>query len=63
MQHFGKIIPNIIQTYSAAEAVDEAQKLAEAGEVVLLSPSCASFDLFEDYEERGNRFIDAVNEL
>lgn len=63
MQHFGKIIPNIIQTYSAAEAVDEAQKLADAGEVVLLSPSCASFDLFEDYEERGNRFIDAVNEL
>ncbi len=63
MQHFGKIIPTIIQTYSAAEAVEEAQKIADAGEVVLLSPSCASFDLFEDYEERGNRFIDAVNEL
>ena len=61
--HFGKTIPTIIQTYSAAEAVEEAQKLANAGEVVLLSPSCASFDLFEDYEERGNRFIDAVNEL
>jgi UDP-N-acetylmuramoylalanine--D-glutamate ligase len=63
MQHFGKTIPTIIQTYSAAEAVEEAQKLADAGEVVLLSPSCASFDLFEDYEERGNRFIEAVNEL
>jgi len=63
MQHFGKKVPTIIQTYSAAEAVEEAQKLANAGEVVLLSPACASFDLFEDYEERGNRFIDAVNEL
>jgi len=63
MQHFGKFVPNIIQTYSASEAVEEAQKIAEVGEVVLLSPACASFDLFEDYEERGNRFIDAVNEL
>lgn len=63
MQHFEKKVPTIIQTYSAAEAVEEAQKLANAGEVVLLSPACASFDLFEDYEERGNRFIDAVNEL
>lgn len=63
MNHFGKLVPTIIQTYSAAEAVEEAQKLADAGEVVLLSPACASFDLFEDYEERGNQFMDAVNEL
>jgi UDP-N-acetylmuramoylalanine--D-glutamate ligase len=63
MNHFGELVPTIIQTYSAAEAVEEAQKLAEAGEVVLLSPACASFDLFEDYEERGDRFMDAVNEL
>ncbi len=63
IEHFGKIVPNIIQTYSAAEAVEESNKLANPGDVVLLSPACASFDLFEDYEERGNRFIDAVNEL
>jgi len=63
MKHFGKMVPTIIQTYSAAEAVEEAQKLANPGEVVLLSPANASFDLFEDYEERGNRFIDAVNQL
>lgn len=63
MNHFGKLVPTIIQTYSAAEAVEEARKLADAGEVVLLSPACASFDLFEDYEERGSQFMDAVNEL
>jgi UDP-N-acetylmuramoylalanine--D-glutamate ligase len=63
MQHFGAMVPNIIQTYSATEAVEEAQKLANSGDVVLLSPACASFDLFEDYKDRGNRFIDAVNEL
>jgi len=63
IHHFGKMIPIIIQTYTAQEAVEEAHKLANSGDVVLLSPACASFDLFEDYEERGNRFIDAVNEL
>lgn len=63
IQHFGKMVPTIVQTYSAAEAVEEAQKLATYGEVVLLSPACASFDIFEDYEERGNKFIDAVNQL
>jgi len=63
IQHFGKLVPTIIQTYSAAEAVEEAQRLANPGEVVLLSPACPSFDLFEDFEERGNRFITAVNEL
>jgi len=61
--HFGEKIPHIVQTYSAFEAVEEAQKYAEQGDVVLLSPACASFDLFEDYQERGNKFIDAVNEL
>ena len=57
------MVPEIIQTHSATEAVEEAHKLADLGDVVLLSPSCASFDLFEDYEERGNKFIEAVHQL
>jgi len=60
---FGKDIPVILDTYSASEAVEAAQRLSEIGDVVLLSPSCASFDLFENYEDRGNKFKDAVYEL
>ncbi len=60
---FGKTKSIIIDTYSAEEAVEVAQRLAEAGDVVLLSPACASFDLFENYEDRGNKFRKAVNEL
>ncbi|HAG16523.1 MAG TPA: UDP-N-acetylmuramoyl-L-alanine--D-glutamate ligase [Bacteroidales bacterium] len=63
IEHFSKFVPSIIQTYNAAEAVEEAQKMADMGDVVLLSPACASFDLFEDYEDRGNKFIEAVNQL
>lgn len=64
IQHsFGKLVPSILETYSAEEAVEMAQRIAEAGDVVLLSPACASFDLFENYEDRGNKFKNAVYEL
>lgn len=54
---------NILQVHSMKKAVEEAMKLAQPGDTVLLSPACASFDLFRNYEDRGNQFIDAVEEL
>lgn len=53
----------IRQSHSMSEAVSEAWKLSEAGDVVLLSPACASFDLFLNYEDRGQQFIASVEEL
>lgn len=63
LHSFGKLVPTIMETYSADEAVEMAQRIAEPGDVVLLSPACASFDLFENYEDRGNKFKNAVYEL
>lgn len=60
---FGNLIPFIVDTASAAEAVKAAFNIANKGEVVLLSPACASFDLFLNYEDRGNQFKNAVKEL
>ncbi len=60
---FEGLVETIIDTESAREAVTTAYYLAEKGETVLLSPACASFDLFEDYEDRGDQFKAAVNEL
>jgi UDP-N-acetylmuramoylalanine--D-glutamate ligase len=60
---FSDLIPNIIETKSAKEAVENAYYLANSGDVVLLSPTCASFDLFENYEDRGKQFRKAVNDL
>lgn len=51
------------ETKSAEEAVQTAARLAETGDVVLLSPACASFDLFRNYEDRGEQFKKAVNNL
>ncbi len=60
---FGSLKIPIIETTSAEAAVNEAYMLAETGDTVLLSPACASFDLFENYEDRGNQFKKAVKLL
>ena len=62
---FGDIVGEgkLVETRSAADAVKEASKFAEAGDVVLLSPCCASFDLFTSYEDRGRKFKEAVRML
>ena len=63
IQAFSDIVPIIIETTSAKAAVDNAYYLAESEDVVLLSPCCKSFDLFENFEDRGLQFKNAVNEL
>ncbi len=60
---FGNVVDLMIETYDMNEAVKVAYKIAERGETVLLSPACASFDLFENYEDRGNQFKQAVKNL
>ena len=60
---FNKTVATILDTNSAVEAVRTAFHLASKGDVVLLSPACASFDLFKNYEDRGNQFKKAVREL
>ena len=63
MNTFGNMVDVIIETQFMSEAVKIAYKLAESGDSVLLSPACASFDLFENYEDRGRQFKDAVRNL
>jgi UDP-N-acetylmuramoylalanine--D-glutamate ligase len=60
---FFDLVKNITETQSMEEAVAFAYHLAESGEKVLLSPACASFDLFENYQERGTQFKQAVKNL
>ncbi len=60
---FGSMVDVIVETQFMSEAVKIAYKLAEAGDNVLLSPACASFDLFENYEDRGRQFKDAIRNL
>lgn len=60
---FENVVEVLVETTSMDEAVKIANKIAEKGDTVLLSPACASFDLFENYEDRGRQFKQAVQKL
>ncbi len=60
---FESVVELIVDTRSAQEAVQQSFRLSSPGDSVLLSPACASFDLFENYEDRGRQFKAAVKEL
>lgn len=63
VETFENVVDIIVETAGAEEAVKVSHKIAENGDTVLLSPACASFDLFEDYEDRGRQFKKAVKGL
>lgn len=60
---FGNVVDLVVETFAMDEAVKVAYKIAERGDTVLLSPACASFDLFKNYEDRGNQFKEAIKKL
>ncbi len=60
---FGNVVDMMVETESMNDAVQVAYRLTEKGDTVLLSPACASFDLFENYEDRGRQFKNAVRNL
>ena len=62
-ESFDGVVPEIVEAGSAHEAVQLASRLAKKGDVVLLSPCCASFDLFRNYEDRGEQFKAEVRKL
>ena len=62
-KYFDGKVPNIVDVPSMEDAVNEAYKMAGEGETVLLSPCCASFDLFNNYEDRGKQFKNCVRNL
>jgi len=63
LKNFSSMVDVIVETQYMSEAVKIAYKIAKAGDNVLLSPACASFDLFENYEDRGRQFKEAVRSL
>jgi UDP-N-acetylmuramoylalanine--D-glutamate ligase len=60
---FGNMVDKLVDAGTMKDAVTAAYYLAKDGDVVLLSPACASFDLFDNYEDRGNQFKAAVRAL
>ena len=60
---FGDVVDVLIEVQNMNDAVKMAQRFSEKGDTVLLSPACASFDLFENYEDRGKQFKMAVQNL
>ncbi|MFN9799073.1 MAG: glutamate ligase domain-containing protein, partial [Bacteroidota bacterium] len=60
---FGGVVDTLVDTGGADQAVRVAYDLGREGDIVLLSPACASFDLFENYEDRGRQFKSAVRSL
>lgn len=60
---FGNVVDIMVEVSNMEDAVKMAQRLTEKGDTVLLSPACASFDLFENYEDRGNQFKQSVRNL
>ena len=63
IESFSPVVDVLVETQSMSEAVKIAHKLANKKEYVLLSPACASFDLFKNFEDRGNQFKKAVRNL
>lgn len=63
IEAFGNVVDVMVEVTAMNDAVRMAQRMAEKGDTVLLSPACASFDLFNDYEDRGRQFKQAVQNL
>ncbi len=63
IEYFGNKVPAIADTHSLEDAIEACRRFAVSGDTVLLSPCCASFDLFSSYEDRGRKFKDAVNHI
>jgi UDP-N-acetylmuramoylalanine--D-glutamate ligase len=62
-KHFGKMLENFTQTDQLDTAIKQAMEWGNEGDIILLSPACASFDLFKNYEDRGDQFKATVKQL